>query len=186
MPSSIKRKRCYRSTIIIAGALFVSPLAAAAFRSPSSPTPVINNLASSSSTSSRNNIQTCIRPRSTKPFNASILKDSLDAEETAASSIMGQNNNHNMENANDIMNHAVEQHHSQQQQANGVNGFVSNLEDHHHHTNNIGPAEELELNGAVELEQQKEQLHKQLHHQQHQQNRWIIVWKKTITETRIS
>ena len=165
MPSSIKRKRCNRSTIIIAGALFVSPLAAAAFRSPSSPTPVINNLASSSSTSSRNNIQTCIRPRSTKPFNASILKDSLDAEETAASSIMGQNNNHNMENANDIMNHAVEQHHSQQQQANGVNGFVSNggsLEDHHH-TN-------LELNGAVELEQQKEQLHKQLHHQQHQQN----------------
>mmetsp|Transcript_3386 Transcript_3386/g.7469 ORF Transcript_3386/g.7469 Transcript_3386/m.7469 type:complete len:686 (-) Transcript_3386:1196-3253(-) len=87
-----------RSTIIIAGALFVSPLAVAAFRTPSSSGAV--------------HPPTSGRCR----LNASVLSDSLDADGQQLRS--GGNAN-----ANDIISRAVE-HHSQAK-TNGVNGVVA-------------------------------------------------------------
>lgn len=94
------KRRCNRSTVIIAGALFVSPLAVAAFRTPSPLAfqPVGGGLAS----------QKC--PRRVQ-VSASVVSDSLDADAQQAS-LTG-----NLRDASDIMNQAVE--HSP---ANGVTG----------------------------------------------------------------
>lgn len=92
------KSRCHRSTIIIAGTLFISPLAAAAFRTPS---PLaFRSVGSSLATGRYTNIQ------------ATVLPDSLGADEQQTP-LTG-----NLHDANDIINRAVE--HSQA--ANGVNG----------------------------------------------------------------
>lgn len=104
---------CSRSTIIIAGALFVSPLAAAAFHSP--PSPSLVSPAASSALRSRLLDDSSGRRRNNaySGLDASVLSDSLDAE--------GGQLTGNLHDANDIISRAVEN--SQQAKGNdGVNG----------------------------------------------------------------
>lgn len=111
------KSRCGTSTIIIAGALFVSPLAVAAFRVPSSTVhPKLHPSVSSS------NSRACINNnRSLNQLNASVLSDSLDADGQQQTSPL--TSNINIQDANDLISRAVEQQNSQAK--NGVNGVVA-------------------------------------------------------------
>jgi len=103
------KSRCSRSTIIIAGALFVSPLAVAAFGPPSSSTPTARRPAAAAV---RGLASGRTRRRSPSPsvtlINASVLSDSLDADEQQQ-----------LQGASDIISRAVEQ-----SQSNGVSNGV--------------------------------------------------------------
>eukprot|EP00584_Thalassiosira_punctigera_P014760 CAMPEP_0172553960 /NCGR_PEP_ID=MMETSP1067-20121228/52547_1 /TAXON_ID=265564 ORGANISM="Thalassiosira punctigera, Strain Tpunct2005C2" /NCGR_SAMPLE_ID=MMETSP1067 /ASSEMBLY_ACC=CAM_ASM_000444 /LENGTH=674 /DNA_ID=CAMNT_0013342243 /DNA_START=166 /DNA_END=2191 /DNA_ORIENTATION=+ len=105
------KSRCGRSTVIIAGALFVSPLAIAAFRVPSSAArPRLHPSVESSNCNSRR------RKYNNRPLvNAPVLSVSLDADEQQQTSLSGNINIHDA--ANDIISRAVEQQNSK---ANGV------------------------------------------------------------------
>ncbi|KAL7540078.1 hypothetical protein ACHAXR_009840, partial [Thalassiosira sp. AJA248-18] len=98
-----------RSTVIIAGALFVSPLAAAAFRTPTS-SRINPALFLSSSSSTSNGAPALIR------LNASLLSDSLDADRQQ------------QETATDIISRAVENSHVSVNGANMVTDLVNGVD----------------------------------------------------------
>jgi len=103
MVSQIKSKsRCGRRTIVIAGALFVSPLAVSAFQLPSSAIhtkyhpPVVSSNSRGCETSNLPLHQ----------LNASLLSDAEEQQQTAAAAALS---NINLRDANDIIKRAVKQ-----------------------------------------------------------------------------
>ena len=146
-----KGMRSRSSAIIASATLLITPLSAFAFQSgPSSP--IITTTAVSNTLPT--NSKSFCRPRSATPFNASVLKDSLDAADETVSPFLGNNNNNNID-ASDILNQAVSN-------VNGVNGvdLVNGVST----TNGVDlNGSSLDTNGAVELEKQKVRLDKQMH-----------------------
>ena len=135
---------CSKSTIIIAGALFVSPLAAAAFSSRSPPSSFASSTTTTSSSSASSILPLRLQPSvvlaGDSKINASLLSaDSLDADEQTM--LESKLNNH----VNDILSRAVD---------NGANGAVNGIK-------GVEIAANGYINGQVLQQERKKQLQRQ-------------------------
>ena len=147
-------RMCSKSTIIIAGALFVSPLAAAAFSSRSPPSSFASSATTATSSSASIlplRLQPSVVLAGDSKINASLLSaDSLDADEQQTI-LESKLNNH----VNDILSRAVmENSKANGAVVNGSNGAVNGIK-------GVEIAANGYINGQVLQQERKKQLQRQ-------------------------